>query len=340
VTEYRAGAVILGSAGTFLRLGSLKDARGSSMDRRMSRFSFSLLCRVVAAAAGLAAAAAAPADPLSVVQMLREGGCGGLVPAVRPLHRDASLDRAAEQWAAGRSLSAAAGGGGYSLKSAQGLRWSGSDEALIRLLRPDRCRMVSDRELRDVGVFHRGADTWLVLASPAEASAVPAATRGAPAAIDRAPQVPAHTAAGAAASPLVATRALQLVNEARARGARCGGQAFAPAPPLTLSGALGGVALGHATDMAVHDYFEHRDLSGHSPADRVRAVGYHEKLVGENIAYGAQSVEEAVQGWLDSPGHCQNIMDPRFAEMGIALATGRAARRGPFWVQVLAEPQA
>jgi uncharacterized protein YkwD len=138
----------------------------------------------------------------------------------------------------------------------------------------------------------------------------------------------------------MATRALQLVNEARARGGRCGGQAFGPAPPLTLSGTLGGVALGHATDMAVHDYFEHQDRAGQSPADRVRAVGYHEKRVGENIAYGPESVEEVVRGWLDSPGHCQNIMDPRFAEMGIALATGRAARRGRFWVQVLAEPQA
>jgi uncharacterized protein YkwD len=92
--------------------------------------------------------------------------------------------------------------------------------------------------------------------------------------------------------------------------------------------------------MAQHDYFEHQDLTGHSPADRVRAAGYHEKLVGENIAYGPQSVDEVVQGWLDSPGHCQNIMDPRFAEMGLGLANGRQARRGLFWVQLLAEPKA
>jgi uncharacterized protein YkwD len=70
----------------------------------------------------------------------------------------------------------------------------------------------------------------------------------------------------------------------------------------------------------------------------VRAVGYHEKLVGENIAYGPKSVEEVVQGWLDSPGHCENIMDPRFAEMGIALAQGRASRHGLYWVQLLVEP--
>jgi uncharacterized protein YkwD len=91
--------------------------------------------------------------------------------------------------------------------------------------------------------------------------------------------------------------------------------------------------------MAVHNYFEHVDQAGRSPADRVRAVGYEEKLVGENIAYGPQSIEEVVRGWLDSPGHCENIMDPRFAEMGVAYAAGQASRRGLFWVQLLAAPR-
>jgi uncharacterized protein YkwD len=71
----------------------------------------------------------------------------------------------------------------------------------------------------------------------------------------------------------------------------------------------------------------------------VRAVGYREKLVGENIAYGPESTEEVMRGWLDSPGHCENIMDPRFAEMGIAFAPGHASKRGLYWVQVLAAPR-
>jgi uncharacterized protein YkwD len=91
--------------------------------------------------------------------------------------------------------------------------------------------------------------------------------------------------------------------------------------------------------MARHDYFEHEDLAGHSPADRVRAVGYQEKLVGENIAYGPSTAAEVVQGWLDSPGHCENIMDPRFAEMGIAYAQGQVSKHGLYWVQVLAAPR-
>jgi uncharacterized protein YkwD len=91
--------------------------------------------------------------------------------------------------------------------------------------------------------------------------------------------------------------------------------------------------------MAENDYFEHEDRAGHTPADRVRAVGYREKLVGENIAFGPRTAEEVVQGWLDSPGHCENIMDPRFAEMGIAYAAGHL-KRGLYWVQVFAAPRA
>jgi uncharacterized protein YkwD len=140
-------------------------------------------------------------------------------------------------------------------------------------------------------------------------------------------------------APALAARALQLINEARQRGARCGTHSFGPAPPVALSGTLADVALGHAADMAEHNYFEHEDLAGHTPADRVRAVGYREKLVGENIAYGPTSADEVVQGWLASPGHCENIMDPRFAEMGVAYAPGKVTKHGLYWVQLLAAPR-
>ena len=290
----------------------------------------------------LTAVAAAPAarpDAVSVVQMLRAGGCGGILPIAPPLRHDPALDQVAEQWADGHALDQ---------RGAHGLRASGPDEALIQRLRRGSCRDVAGSDLRAMGSYRRGTDTWLVLAGSASASSpAPAAPTLAPSTTARTPRVqpPASAAAPAtpgpkAATPALATRALQLVNEARARGGQCGSQSFGPAPPLSLSGTLEGVAAGHATDMAVHDYFEHQDLSGQSPADRVRAAGYREKLVGENIAYGPQSVEEVVKGWLASPDHCENIMDPRFAQMGIGLAPGRASRRGLFWVQVLAEPRA
>lgn len=298
---------------------------------------------LLAALAGLSAAPAARSDALSVVQMLRAGGCGGILPAAPPLRHNSALDRAAEQWADGRSLDAAAEVSGYRLESAYGLHVSGPDEALIREQRRAGCRAVASRELREVGAYHRGSDTWLMLASAQTWSPpAPAAANSAPASASRAASArpPVSAVPPLSSTPALAARALELVNEARARGARCGAQSFAPAPPLSLSGTLASVALGHASDMALHDYFEHRDLAGKSPADRVRAAGYHEQLVGENIAYGPQSVDEAVQGWLASPGHCENIMDPHFAQMGIGLATGRSSRRGLYWVQVLAEPRA
>jgi uncharacterized protein YkwD len=274
-----------------------------------------LLC-LLAVLSGLAATRTSrAADPVSAMQLLREGGCGGVLPPARPLQHLASLDRAAEQWATGHSLSTAAERGGYAAQATAGLHISGAESATINLLKQSGCRTVANQGLHDVGIYRRGLDTWVVLAS---ANAIPAVSQ----------------------APVLATRALQLVNEVRARGARCGERSFGPAPPVRLSDALAGVAFGHANDMARHNYFEHEDLAGHSPADRVRAVGYQEKLVGENIAYGPKSADEVVQGWLDSPGHCENIMDPRFAEMGIAFAAGQSSRRGLFWVQLLVAPKA
>jgi uncharacterized protein YkwD len=46
-----------------------------------------------------------------------------------------------------------------------------------------------------------------------------------------------------------------------------------------------------------------------------------------------------VKGWLDSPAHCENLLDPRFAEMGIAYVPGRGAKRGLYWVQLLVDPK-
>ena len=274
-----------------------------------------LLC-LLAVLSGLAVARTSrAADPVSAMQLLREGGCGGVLPPARPLHRLAALDRAAEQWAGGRSLDAAAERSGYAPQAAAGLHISGPGSATVQLLKQAGCRTVTNPAMNDVGVYQRGSDTWLVLAS-------------------------AHVTPPASQAPVLAARALELVNEIRARGARCGERSFAPAPPVKLSNTLAGVALGHADDMARHNYFEHVDLTGRSPADRVRAVGYQEKLVGENIAYGPKSADEVVQGWLDSPGHCENIMNPKFAEMGIAFAAGHASRRGLFWVQLLVAPKA
>jgi uncharacterized protein YkwD len=280
----------------------------------MSHLSRADLSGCLVLVAALAMCSSAQADALVAVQVLRAGGCGGLVPAAAPLHHSAVLDRAAEQWAGGLALSAATKGSGYPTDATAGLRVSGSDADLIQVLRQSSCRTVTSGDWQDIGVYQRGSDNWLVLAAR-------------------------HTLPDPSQGPMLAVRALQLVNQVRASGTRCGQRPFAPAPPVTLSVTLASVAQGHAVDMAEHAYFEHEDLTGRSPAQRVRESGYREKLVGENIAYGPSSIDEVVQGWLDSPGHCENIMDPRFAEMGIAYAPGQLTRRGLYWVQLLAAPR-
>jgi len=260
------------------------------------------------------------ADPVSAVQLLRISGCAGSVPAAAPLQHNRQLDRAAALWAAGDPPATAAGRSGYPVQLAVGLRLSGPDDAILQSLRRTRCRSFADQSLRDIGVYRRGFQTWVVLAAPAAATPDALPTLAAP---------PAATQT---------TRVLQLVNAVRARGTRCGEKSFGPAPPLRRSATLDSVADEHAKDMARHDYFEHVDLGGHTPADRVRATGYRETLVGENIAYGPTSAEEVVAGWLHSTGHCENIMEPGFVEMGLALVPGKGAKRGLYWDQLLTQP--
>jgi uncharacterized protein YkwD len=290
-------------------------------------------------------ASASWANPVSAVQLLRVSGCGGILPAYPPLQPNGQLDRAAALWAAGGSPGAAAAHSGYRAQVAVGLRLAGPDDSILQSLRRTRCRPADDQTLRDVGVYRQGSQTWLVIAAPAAEPAPAQIQSPVPEDNEPAPRAFAYATAPSAERPAVlartsaaAQRVLKLVNEIRASGSRCGEKSFGPAAPLQDSGTLDGVAADHAGDMARHDYFEHVDLNGNTPADRVRATGYRERLVGENIAYGPTSAEEVVSGWLHSTGHCENIMDPRFVEMGLATAPGQGSRRGLYWDQVLAEP--
>ncbi len=51
---------------------------------------------------------------------------------------------------------------------------------------------------------------------------------------------------------------------------------------------------------------------------------------------GPETPQEAVRGWMSSPGHCQNIMDARFAEMGVAYTASRSGEPRIYWVQEFA----
>ena len=133
---------------------------------------------------------------------------------------------------------------------------------------------------------------------------------------------------------------LASVNAVRASARTCGTRQFAAAPPVNWNPQLGEAALAHSRDMAARRYFAHRAKDGSMPADRAARAGYAWQRVGENIAFGQSTPDEAMAGWLDSPGHCANIMNPGFTEMGAAYGVAAEKRSGiVYWTQVFGRPR-
>jgi uncharacterized protein YkwD len=117
-------------------------------------------------------------------------------------------------------------------------------------------------------------------------------------------------------------------------------RAAAGAPPFTLDPLLNAAAQSHAEDMLARSYYGHESPEGTRPRDRIQAKGYKPEMVAENIARGALSVEDAVDGWLRSRDHRRNLLHPRLTEMGIGLAVGKD-RTGytAIWVQAFGTPR-
>lgn len=132
---------------------------------------------------------------------------------------------------------------------------------------------------------------------------------------------------------------LSLINEARSQARQCGNQRFAAAEPLTWNCTLEAAAEAHSRDMVENAYFSHTDPDGVGIQQRVSNRGYVWRAVGENIAAGQASSAAVVEGWLASPGHCSNIMNGAFTEMGMARADDSESKYSPYWTQVLAQPR-
>jgi uncharacterized protein YkwD len=265
---------------------------------------------VVATAAGAPVPAA---SVLSAARNLRMQGCDGH-PGIRVALRDSGvLDSAALRWSRGADLKAAVGQSGYREQQSAALHISGDASLLQQALGSKLCAQLTDRDFTDLGSVQRGHDTWIVVAAP---FAPPAAAN----------------------ADEIAADLLLRINRARAEPRRCGSKAFPAAPPLQSSAQLRRAAEAHTQDMVSHDYFAHEGYDGSTPAQRVAATGYHYRLVGENLASGPQSAAEAVAGWLTSPGHCENIMDARFSESGVAYAANSSGAPRVYWVQEFAAP--
>lgn len=112
-------------------------------------------------------------------------------------------------------------------------------------------------------------------------------------------------------------------------------------PSLNWNPLLDLAASDHAIAMARQQFFDHTDPQGRTVGQRVKAVGYRWRVVGENLAAGQDSVDEAVRGWLLSTSHCNILLDARFSEFGLA----RVNAQNPldpyrtYWALVVAQPK-
>jgi uncharacterized protein YkwD len=126
-------------------------------------------------------------------------------------------------------------------------------------------------------------------------------------------------------------RLLDLVNEERtSRGLAA----------LTLNDTLSEMAADYACDMIEGGFFDHvNPYTGEGPGQRAINAGYVFVAIGENLAGGQSSPEQAMTEWMDSDqGHRDNILAYRWREVGLAVRTG--GEYGVYWVQEFGKPPA
>ena len=141
---------------------------------------------------------------------------------------------------------------------------------------------------------------------------------------------------------------LAAVNKARSIPRDChdGLGMVSAAPALTWSHELYSAAYEHSNDLAQSNTFSHygsgtsSDITGSNNGgrsyfnERIRANGYvNYKTIGENIAGGQATIQEAVDAWLNSPTHCSNLMNPNFKEIGVAVVVNSNSEYGIYWTQ-------
>ncbi len=117
---------------------------------------------------------------------------------------------------------------------------------------------------------------------------------------------------------------LTSVNEQRAQASA---GALSACPRLDLE------AQAYAETMAATSHFDHTGPDGRSPFDRMADAGYDYSYAAENIAAGQDSVKEVMAGWIDSPGHYSNIVNPHLTDVGFGYARRAGSEYGTYWVQ-------
>jgi len=256
------------------------------------------------------------ADIADGVNEIRRSGCKNHPGVKQRLRESRGLSAVAHEWSKGGRLPDALSRTDYRGTSSASMRVEGStdEKAILGILRNNYCDTITNPAFTEIGWYQRGAGVWIVVATPL----VLPATRDA----DK-----------------ISKQVLALVNAARSKPRKCGRTHYQPVPPLQLSATLNRAALVHSQDMAKNSLFQHQGSDGSKVGDRAARVGYRWRAVAENIASGAETAEIVVNGWLDSPGHCANIMSPDYSEMGIAYVAEPKSKPGIYWTQVFGQPR-
>lgn len=104
--------------------------------------------------------------------------------------------------------------------------------------------------------------------------------------------------------------------------------------PLEWDNSLAYLAKAHCDDMVRRRFFSHNNPDGKTPFDRMKDAQISYRAAGENIAAGSYSPIEAVREWMNSPSHRENILNPKFKSIGIAVVKG--GEYGIYWAQEFA----
>jgi len=92
--------------------------------------------------------------------------------------------------------------------------------------------------------------------------------------------------------------------------------------PLKVNPVLVQAASHKAKDMIDNDYFAHISPTGITPWYWFKKIGYSYQIAGENLAIGFVDSAEVETAWKNSPSHRQNLLNPNFKEIGIAVLSG------------------
>ncbi len=132
---------------------------------------------------------------------------------------------------------------------------------------------------------------------------------------------------------------LKATNATRSSARSCGSIKYSAAAPVKWNDSLVEAARNHSKDMAYNNFFSHTGSDGRTSANRVRALGYAYRAVGENIAAGRGVVSDAHAASVKSAGHCRNIMNSTFDEMGAACISNPNSKYKRYWTVVFGKHQ-